>query len=65
MDGSKEFYRNWSDYQNGFGNKSREFWLDKKNIARTYCIVKHIIKVLSKIFLVQLKIVGLSYKNKH
>ena len=50
MDGSEEFYRNWSDYQNGFRNKSGEFWLRKKNIARTYCIVKHIINVLDKIF---------------
>ena len=50
MDGSEDFYRTWNDYQNGFGNKSREFWLGKKNIARTYCIVKHIKKIVSKIF---------------
>lgn len=27
MDGSVDFYRNWKDYVNGFGNKRKEFWL--------------------------------------
>jgi len=26
-DGSEDFYRNWEDYRQGFGNKSNEFWL--------------------------------------
>ncbi|XP_063794225.1 tenascin-X isoform X2 [Pseudophryne corroboree] len=31
MDGSTEFYRDWEDYRNGFGNLTSEFWLG--NIA--------------------------------
>nr|DBA20499.1 TPA: hypothetical protein GDO54_017272 [Pyxicephalus adspersus] len=31
MDGSTDFYRNWTDYKNGFGNMTSEFWLG--NIA--------------------------------
>ena len=31
IDGSEDFYRSWSDYQNGFGNKNEEFWLGKNN----------------------------------
>ncbi|XP_071980916.1 tenascin-X-like isoform X4 [Engystomops pustulosus] len=31
MDGSTDFYRDWDDYKNGFGNQTSEFWLG--NIA--------------------------------
>ena len=27
MDGSVNFYRNWTDYARGFGNITREFWI--------------------------------------
>ena len=27
MDGSELFYRNWTDYQAGFGRRDGEFWL--------------------------------------
>ena len=48
MDGSEEFYRNWSDYQNGFGNKSGEFWLGKNNII--LCNVEHVKNFCLKFF---------------
>ena len=27
QNGAVDFFRNWEEYANGFGNKSGEFWL--------------------------------------
>ncbi|XP_071790837.1 ficolin-3-like [Asterias amurensis] len=32
QDGSVDFYRNWTDYQGGFGNLCGEFWLGNENL---------------------------------
>ena len=34
MDGSVDFYCNWTDYNEGFGNSSEEFWLGLNKIYR-------------------------------
>eukprot|EP00057_Strongylocentrotus_purpuratus_P032397 XP_787488.3 PREDICTED: microfibril-associated glycoprotein 4 [Strongylocentrotus purpuratus] len=34
LDGSVEFYRTWSDYVNGFGSVSGEYWLGLEKIYR-------------------------------
>ena len=41
MDGSQDFYLNWNDYVNGFGNLNGEFWLGLSKIHRLTANTSH------------------------
>ena len=45
VDGSVDFYRNWTDYKNGFGNLSGELWLGLDKIHRLSAIEQNVLKV--------------------
>jgi len=34
MNGTEDFYRNWQNYRDGFGNLDGEFWLGIINIRK-------------------------------
>ncbi|XP_067939473.1 ryncolin-1-like [Watersipora subatra] len=37
LDGSLDFYRNWAEYQSGFGNAAKEYWL---GLDKIYALTK-------------------------
>ena len=41
MDGTVDFYHNWTDYVKGFGDLNGEFWLGLNKIHRLTAIKKH------------------------
>ena len=45
-DGSENFYRGWTEYENGFGNVKGEFWLGLKKIS---CLTKVSVKTKLRI----------------
>ena len=45
IDGSEDFYREWSDYKNGFGNLSGEFWLGLDKIHRLSASGQNVLRV--------------------
>ena len=44
-DGSVDFFRKWTEYQNGFGNLKREFWLGLDKIHRLTSQTKNQLRV--------------------
>ncbi len=45
VDGSVDFYRNWVDYKNGFGNLTTEFWLGLDKIHRLSSSEQNVLRV--------------------
>ncbi|CAC5411440.1 Fibrinogen-like protein 1,Fibrinogen-like protein A,Tenascin,Ryncolin-2,Ryncolin-4,Tenascin-X,Techylectin-5B, Microfibril-associated glycoprotein 4,Fibrinogen alpha chain,Angiopoietin-related protein 1,Ficolin-2,Ryncolin-1,Tenascin-R,Ryncolin-3,Ficolin-1,Fibroleukin [Mytilus coruscus] len=45
FNGVTEFYRNWQDYENGFGDLNEEFWLGNKYIALLTSQGKHEMRI--------------------
>ena len=45
QDGSVDFYRYWTDYENGFGNLTGEFWLGLSKIHRLTKEVSNTLRV--------------------
>ncbi len=50
VDSSVKFYRNWTDYKNGFGNLTGEFWLGLDKIHRLSSNERNVLRVDLKTF---------------
>ena len=50
VDGSENFFRDWKDYKNGFGNLSGEFWLGLDKIHRLSESGQNVLRVDLKSF---------------
>ena len=45
VDGSEDFYRNWTDYKAGFGNLYGEFWLGLDKLHRLSASGQNVLRV--------------------